>query len=317
MFDVAGKRVYVAGHRGMVGSAVARRLAREKCEVLTVSRGDLDLTRQRDVDRWMARNKPDALFLCAAKVGGILANDRSPVDFLYDNLLIEANVIKAAHAAGVAKLLFLGSSCIYPKFAPQPIAETALLTSALEPTNQWYAIAKIAGVKLCEAYRAQYGADFISAIPANIYGPEDNFDPATSHVVPALLRKAHGAKLAGTATIEIWGSGRPLREFLYVDDLADALVFLMKHYSEAVPINIGTGGDISIADLARLVVKVVGFKGGMVFDTGKPDGTPRKLLDISALSRLGWQATTPLEAGLVATYDWYKTNVRRQHGQKG
>jgi GDP-L-fucose synthase len=308
-FDLAGKRVFVAGHRGMVGSAVTRRLAREECLVLTVPRAELDLSRQSDVERWMSLNKPDAMFLCAAKVGGILANDRAPVDFLYDNLLIEANLIKAAHEAGVGKLLFLGSSCIYPKFAPQPIVETALLTSALEPTNQWYAVAKIAGVKLCEAYRAQYGADFISVIPASLYGPEENFDLTTSHVVPALLRKAHEAKSAGAPAMEIWGSGRPFREFLHVDDLADALVFLMKHYSDAAPINVGAGTDITIADLARLIAKVVNFEGELVFDASKPDGTPRKLLDIGRLIRLGWRPTIPLEAGLAATYEWYKANV--------
>lgn len=308
-FDLAGKRVFVAGHRGMVGSAVTRRLVREECRVLTVARAELDLSRQSDVERWMSLNKPDAMFLCAAKVGGILANDRSPVDFLYDNLLIEANLIKAAHETGVAKLVFLGSSCIYPKFAPQPIAETALLTSALEPTNQWYAVAKIAGVKLCEAYRAQYGADFISVIPASLYGPEKNFDLTTSHVIPALLRKAHEAKSSGAPAMEIWGSGRPFREFLHVDDLADALVFLMKHYSDPAPINVGAGTDITIADLARLIAKVVSFEGELVFDAGKPDGTPRKLLDTGRLNRLGWRPTIPLEAGLAATYEWYKANV--------
>lgn len=309
-FDLKGRRIFVAGHRGMVGSAVRRRLMAEDCDILTVPRQELDLRRQSDVERWMALHRPDAVILCAATVGGILANDTNPVDFLYDNLAIEGNLIKAAHDAGVAKLLFLGSSCIYPKFAPQPISEDMLLTSALEPTNQWYAIAKIAGMKLCEAYRTQFGADFISAIPASLYGPDDNFDLRTSHVVPALLRKAHEAKLKEARAIQIWGSGAPLREFLYADDLADALVFLMKHYSGAAPVNVGTGSDISIKDLASMICRTVGFEGTMAFDVGKPDGTPRKLLDVSSLTALGWQASTPLEAGLAATYEWYRLNVR-------
>lgn len=308
-FDLKGKRVFVAGHRGMVGSAVRRRLAAEDCEILIASRQDLDLRRQSDVEQWMVRTRPDAVILCAATVGGILANDSYPVDFLYDNLMIEGNLIKAAHDTGVAKLLFLGSSCIYPKFAPQPISEDMLLTSALEPTNQWYAVAKIAGVKLCEAYRAQYGADFTSAIPTSLYGPEDNFDLKTSHVVPALLRKAHEARIKSAPAIEIWGSGTPLREFLYVDDLADALVFLMKHYSGAAPINVGTGSDISIRELAALICRTVGFEGEIAFDAGKPDGTPRKLLDVGQLTALGWRASTPLETGLKATYEWYLRNV--------
>ncbi len=309
-FDLKGRRIFVAGHRGMVGSAVRRRLLAEDCDILTVPRQELDLRRQSDVERWMALHRPDAVILCAATVGGILANDTNPVDFLYDNLAIEGNLIKAAHDAGVAKLLFLGSSCIYPKFAPQPISEDMLLTSALEPTNQWYAIAKIAGMKLCEAYRTQFGADFISAIPASLYGPDDNFDLQTSHVVPALLRKAHEARLKRAPAIQIWGSGAPLREFLYADDLADALVFLMKHYSGAAPVNVGTGSDISIKDLASMICRTVGFEGTMAFDVGKPDGTPRKLLDVSSLTALGWQASTPLEAGLAATYEWYRLNVR-------
>lgn len=309
-FDLKGRRIFVAGHRGMVGSAVRRRLMAEDCDILTVPRQELDLKRQSDVERWMALHRPDAVILCAATVGGILANDTNPVDFLYDNLAIEGNLIKAAHDAGVAKLLFLGSSCIYPKFAPQPISEDMLLTSALEPTNQWYAIAKIAGMKLCEAYRTQFGADFISAIPASLYGPDDNFDLQTSHVVPALLRKAHEARLKRAPAIQIWGSGAPLREFLYADDLADALVFLMKHYSGAAPVNVGTGSDISIKDLASMICRTVGFEGTMAFDVGKPDGTPRKLLDVSSLTALGWQASTPLEAGLAATYEWYRLNVR-------
>jgi len=308
-FHLQGKRIYVAGHRGMVGSAVLRRLALEDCTILTVDRTDLDLRRQLEVEQWMQQNRPDSVFVCAATVGGILANASYPVDFLYDNLMIEANLIRAAHDAGVAKLVFLGSSCIYPKFAPQPISEDMLLTSALEPTNEWYAVAKIAGVKLCQAYRRQQGADFISAIPTSLYGPEDHFDLATSHVIPALMRKTHEAKLADAPAVEVWGSGRPMREFLYVDDLADALVFLMRHYSDARPINVGAGRDISIAELAQQICRTVGFKGDLRFDPSKPDGTPRKLLDASALTTLGWQASTSLEAGLKASYDWFLRNV--------
>lgn len=308
-FDLKGRRVFVAGHRGMVGSAVVRRLAQENCTILTAWRADLDLRRQADVERWMQHHRPEAVFVCAATVGGIQANDSYPVDFLYDNLMIEANLIRSAHEAGVAKLLFLGSSCIYPKFAPQPISEEMLLTSALEPTNQWYAVAKIAGVKLCEAYRRQHGADFISAIPANLYGPADNFDLSTSHVIPALIRKTHEAKVAGAPTVDVWGSGRPMREFLYVDDLADALVFLMRHYSAERPVNVGTGRDLSIAELAQQICRTVGFAGNLSFDAGKPDGTPRKLLDVSALTALGWQASTSLEAGLASSYDWFRRNV--------
>lgn len=309
-FDLRDKRVFVAGHRGMVGSAVLRRLAHEDCSILTAGRAELDLRRQFEVEAWIKRNRPDAVFVCAATVGGILANDSRPVDFLYDNLLIEANLIRAAHEAGVAKLLFLGSSCIYPKLAPQPISEDMLLTAALEPTNQWYAVAKIAGIKLCEAYRRQHGADFISAIPANLYGPEDNFDLSTCHVVPALIRKTHEAKRAGAGTVEVWGSGKPRREFLHVDDLADALVFLMRHYSAERPINVGTGQDLTIAELAQQICCTVGFTGKLAFDASKPDGTPRKLLDVSALTGLGWRASTSLEAGLAASYDWFQRNVR-------
>lgn len=301
-FDLTNKRVFVAGHRGMVGSAIVRRLATENCEVLTAGRDELDLQDQPAVRNWFETRKPDAVFLAAAKVGGILANDSYPADFLYDNLMIEANVIEAAHRSGVCKLLFLGSSCIYPKFAPQPIEEHALLTGPLEPTNEWYAIAKIAGIKLCQAYRRQHGDDYISAMPTNLYGTGDNFDLARSHVMPALIRKAHEAKQAKSDSISIWGTGTPRREFLYVDDCADACVFLMKNYSGEEHVNVGSGEDIPIADLAKLVCEVVGFEGRIVHDTSKPDGTPRKLMDNSRLSAMGWRTTMPLREGIGRTY---------------
>lgn len=301
-YDLAGKTVYVAGHRGMVGSAIVRRLASENCTVLTAARAELDLKDQAAVRAWFAANKPDAVFLAAAKVGGILANDSYPADFLYDNLMIEANVIEAAHGQEVEKLLFLGSSCIYPKLAPQPIAEDALLTGPLEPTNEWYALAKIAGIKLAQAYRRQHGRDFISAMPTNLYGPGDNFDLQSSHVLPALIRKAHEAKLAGADNIEIWGSGTPRREFLHVDDLADACVFLMKTYSDEGHVNVGCGDDVTILDLAQLVCEVVGFRGEITRDLSKPDGTPRKLMDSSLLQRVGWKPHIALRSGIEATY---------------
>lgn len=309
-FDLAGKRIFVAGHRGMVGSAVVRRLQTEDCEILTVGREVLDLRDQAATKAFFDRNRPDVVVLAAAKVGGILANDTYPADFLYDNLVIETNVIGAAFQAGVRKLLFLGSSCIYPKFAPQPIPEDALLTGALEPTNEWYALAKIAGIKLCDAYRKQYGADFISAMPSNLYGPGDNFDLRTSHVLPALMRKAHEAKLAGARSLEVWGTGTPRREFLYVDDLADALVFLLKHYSEPGHINVGTGEDVTIRELAELICRTVGFEGELVFDSSKPDGTPRKLMDVGKLSAMGWRARTSLPEGVAKTYQAFKDSLR-------
>jgi GDP-L-fucose synthase len=308
-FSLSGKLVWVAGHGGMVGSAIVRRLAREGCDVLTVGRNEVDLTRQGQVEEWMAATRPEAVFLAAAHVGGILANDSYPADFLYDNLAIEANVIRGAWQTGVAKLLFLGSSCIYPREAAQPMSEEALLTGPLEPTNQWYAIAKIAGIKLVQAYRAQHGCDFISAMPTNLYGPHDNFDLETSHVAAALLRKAHEAKAAKRNTLEVWGSGTPLREFLYVDDAADALVFLMQRYSGDDHINVGSGEEIAVKDLARLVMEVVGFEGELRFDLSKPDGTPRKVMDNARLAGLGWTATTGLREGLAKTYAWYRANV--------
>jgi GDP-L-fucose synthase len=305
IYSLKGKRVWVAGHNGMVGSALVRRLAQVDCTLLTAARDDLDLTRQAKVEAWMQKAKPQAVFMAAAKVGGILANDRWPAQFLHDNLAIAANVINAAEAADVEKLLFLGSSCIYPKMAPQPIKEAALLTGPLEPTNEWYAIAKIAGLKLCQAYRREYGCDFIAAMPTNLYGPGDNFDLTTSHVVPALIRKAHEAKLRGDAELVIWGTGTPRREFLHVDDAADALVHLMTHYASGEHVNVGVGSDLTVLELAKLIAGVVGFTGEIVTDISKPDGTPRKLLDISKLNSLGWHPRIGLEQGLSSTYAWF------------
>jgi GDP-L-fucose synthase len=299
------RRIWVAGHRGMVGSAILRRLAGEDAEILTADRQDVDLREQQAVRQWVARAKPDAIILAAAKVGGILANDSYPADFLFDNLAIETNIIHAAHLANVDRLVFLGSSCIYPKFAPQPIKEEALLSGPLEPTNEWYAIAKIAGIKLCQAYRRQYGRRYISVMPCNLYGVNDNFDLSTSHVLPALIRKFHAAKTEGRREVVVWGTGTPLREFLYVDDLADALVFLMDRYDGSEPINCGAGSDISIRELAELIGRVAGFEGTLVFDTAKPDGTPRKLMDSSRLAALGWRPKTDLEEGIREVYRWF------------
>jgi len=308
LYSLKGKQVWVAGHHGMVGSALVRRLEQEDCRLLTVERETVDLTRQAEVELWMARAHPQAIFLAAAKVGGVLANDSWPVQFLYDNLAIAANVIHAAAATGVEKLLFLGSSCIYPKLAPQPIEESALLTGPLEPTNEWYAIAKIAGLKLCQAYRRQHACDFIAAMPTNLYGPGDNFDLATSHVIPALLRKAHEAKVRRDSEFVIWGSGTPRREFLHVDDAADALVQLMTHYSGETHVNVGSGSDITILELAKRIAGVVGFSGRIVIDPSKPDGAPRKLLDTRKLAGLGWQPKIDLEEGLAHTYRWFANN---------
>jgi len=305
-FDVHGKRVYVAGHRGMVGSALVRRLAREDCQILTVSRGEVDLRNQQAVDRWFDEHRPDVVFLAAARVGGIYANNAQPGDFLYDNLALQTNLIEAARRVQVAKLLFFGSSCIYPRLAPQPMPESCLLTGSLEPTNQWYAIAKIAGLKLCEAYRRQYGCDFISVMPTNLYGPGDNFDPLTSHVLAALIVKIDDAVRCGHDRVVIWGTGTPRREFLHVDDLADAAVFLIKNWSSDEHINIGTGQDLSVAELARTIARIIGFEGNFVFDPSKPDGTPRKLLDVAKLNALGWRYRTDLESGIRQTYDWYR-----------
>jgi GDP-L-fucose synthase len=309
VYDLSRKRVWVAGHRGLVGAALVRRLSRQNVDLLTATSDSLDLRRQADVEAWMARERPQAVFIAAARVGGIHANDSYPADFLYDNLMIEANVVHAAYRVGVEKLVLLGSTCVYPKLAPQPIPEEALLSGPLEPTNEWYAVAKIAGIKLTQAYRRQHGCDFISAQPTNLYGPGDNFDLETSHVLPALIRKAHEAKRDGSPTLSIWGSGRPLREFLHVDDLADALVFLAGCYSGESPVNVGSGVEISIRDLAHAVCAAVGFGGELVFDASKPDGTPRKLADSSKLAAMGWRPSIGLEGGLASTYHWYLKNV--------
>ena len=309
IFPLRGRRIFVAGHRGMVGSAVVRRLAQEKCSILTVGRDPVDLRDQLAVDRWFDEYLPEAVVLAAARAGGIHANSSYPGDFLYDNLAIATNVIEASRRTRVAKLMFLGSSCIYPRLAPQPMPEDCLLTGPLEPTNEWYAIAKIAGLKLCQAYRRQHSCDFVSVMPTNLYGPNDNFDLLSGHVLPALLAKVDAAVRECRDTVEIWGSGRPRREFLHVEDLADALVFLMRTWSEEEPINIGAGTDVTIAELAQITADIVGFKGRFLFDPSKPDGTPRKLLDISKLTSLGWRPRIPLETGIQQTYEWYRASV--------
>jgi len=308
-YSLAGKRVWVAGHAGMAGSAIVRRLEREGCAILTVPRAACDLRNQAQVQAWMKANRPQAVFVAAATVGGIMANATRPAQFLYDNLTIETNIIHSAWETGVEKLLFLGSSCVYPKLAQQPLVEDALLSGPLEPTNEWYAIAKIAGIKLCQAYRRQYGCDFICAMPTNLYGPGDNFDPADSHVAAALQVKIHQAKQRKEANVTLWGTGTPRREFLHVDELADALVFLLQRYSEESHINVGTGSDISIRDLAELIARIVDYRGNFVFDPSKPDGTPRKVMDVSRLRALGWQSKLPLEEGLEQAYSWYLEHV--------
>jgi GDP-L-fucose synthase len=308
-FELTGRRVWVAGHGGMAGSAIARRLARESCEIVTAARGDLDLLRQADVEAWMADRKIDAVFVAAATVGGILANATRPAEFLYDNLVIETNVIHAAWRTGVKKLLFLGSSCIYPRLARQPMREEELLTGALEPTNEWYAIAKIAGIKLCQAFRRQYGCDFVSVMPTNLYGPGDRYDAQGGHVVAALIMKIHAAKSAGSPVVELWGTGTPRREFLYSEDLADACVFVMKNYSGEMFLNVGTGVDMTILELAQSIARVIGWKGSFTLDTSKPDGAPRKVMDVNRLRDLGWSAPTDFEAGMREAYKWYVANV--------
>jgi len=305
LFPLRGKRVYVAGHRGMAGGAIVRRLASEGCEVVTATRGEVDLTRQRDTEEWLSEAKPDAVFVAAARVGGILANNERPAEFLYENLAIETNLIHAAYRVGMKKLLFLGSSCIFPRNAPQPMREEYLLTGPLEPTNAAYAIAKIAGIKMCEAYRAQYGCDFISAMPTNLYGYGDRYDLTQGHVAAAMIMKVHAAKASGAATLEIWGTGTPRREFLFSEDLADGCIFMMKNYSDAQFLNLGTGTDVTIRELAETVAGVAEWKGGFVYDTTKPDGTPRKIMDVSRLAGLGWKSRTSLQEGIRKTYQDY------------
>ncbi|KRQ12987.1 GDP-L-fucose synthase [Bradyrhizobium manausense] len=310
-FELAGKTVLVAGHRGMVGSALVRRLATENVELLTVSRSEVDLRDQAAVDRWFAARRPQAVFLAAAKVGGIVANNTLRAEFLYENLAIAANVIHAAHVNRCEKLMFFGSSCIYPKLAVQPLREESMLTGPLEPTNEPYAIAKIAGIKMVEAYRNQYDSNFISVMPTNLYGRGDNYHPEYSHVVAALIRRFHEAKTSGTKNVLVWGTGTPRREFLFVDDLADACIHLMKTYSSGELVNIGTGVDIAIAEFARLVAATVGYSGEISFDTSRPDGTPRKLLDVNRLAKLGWRAKTSLEDGLKLAYQAYLSENRQ------
>jgi GDP-L-fucose synthase len=307
-----GKRVWVAGHRGMAGSAIVRRLAREDCEVITAARSELDLLRQADVEAWMMENKIDIVFHAAATVGGIMANSTRPADFLYENLAIAANVIHAARLSRVRKLLFLGSSCIYPRLAPQPMREEDLLTGPLEPTNEWYAIAKIAGIKLCQAYRRQYGCDFVSVMPTNLFGPGDRYDPREGHVVAALIMKIHAAKVTNSSTVELWGSGTPRREFLFSEDLADACVFVMKNYSGETFLNVGTGRDMTILELAESIARVIGWNGHFTFDRSKPDGMPRKVMDVSRLSSLGWSAPTDFDTGMREAYRWYVVNAASQ-----
>lgn len=312
MFELRGKRIWVAGHRGMAGSAIVRRLAREDCEVMTAARSELDLLRQTDVRAWMADKKPDGVFHAAATVGGIMANSMRPADFLYENLVMATNVIHAAKVTAVRKLLFLGSSCIYPRLAPQPMREEDLLTGTLEPTNEWYAVAKIAGIKLCQAYRRQFGCDFVSVMPTNLYGPGDRYELREGHVVAALIMKIHAAKVENNATVELWGSGTPRREFLSADDLADACVFVMKNYSGEMFLNVGTGRDMTILELAQSVAEVVEWHGSFTFDRSKPDGMPRKVMDVSRLRDLGWSAPTDFKTGLREAYRWYVANVAKQ-----
>jgi GDP-L-fucose synthase len=310
-FELKGKTVFVAGHGGMVGAALLRRLARENVELLTAKRSEVDLRDQAAVFSWFAKMRPQAVFLAAAKVGGIVANNTLRAEFIYDNLIIAANVIHAAHVNGAEKLMFLGSSCIYPRLAPQPLREDSMLTGPLEETNEPYAIAKIAGIKMVEAYRSQYACDFINVMPTNLYGPGDNYHPEYSHVVAALIRRFHEAKLSGLSNVAVWGTGTPRREFLYVDDMADACIHLMKTYSNAELVNIGTGEDITIAEFARVVAAVVGYTGQVSFDPSRPDGTPRKLLDVSRLEKLGWRARTPLEDGIRLAYQAYLSESKQ------
>jgi GDP-L-fucose synthase len=318
IFDLRGKRVFVTGHAGMAGSAIMRRLESEHCEIIFAARRDLDLRQSDAVDRFLAQARPDAVFVAAGKVGGIRANSAFPADFLADNLAIALNTIRAAHSYGVRKLVYLGSSCIYPRLAPQPMTPDMLLSGPLEPTNQWYAIAKIAGIKLCESYRLQHGADFVSVMPTNLYGPGDNYRPDDSHVPAALVRRFHEAKVNGAGSVTVWGTGSPRREFLSADDLADACVFVMKSYSDLQFLNVGTGQDITIGEFARLVADVVGYRGKIAFDASRPDGAPRKLLDVSAINALGWRARIPLREGLQRMYADFQTHyaaIREKEAQ--
>jgi GDP-L-fucose synthase len=312
-FELSGKRVWVAGHNGMAGSAIVRRLSRENCDIVTVTRAELDLLRQADVSAWIADQRIDAVFLAAAKVGGIMANSTRPAEFLYENLVIATNVIHAAKDAKVGKLLFLGSSCIYPRLAAQPMREEDLLKGALEPTNEWYAIAKIAGIKLCQAFRRQYGCDFVSVMPTNLYGPGDRYDAQAGHVVAALMMKIHAAKLANSSTVELWGSGTPKRQFLFSEDLADACVFVMKNYSGEIFLNVGTGREMTILQLAESIAKTAGWTGTFTFDRSKPDGMPRKVMDVNRLRALGWTAQTDFDTGMKEAYEWYVANVAERH----
>ena len=305
MYQINNKRIWVAGHNGMVGRAVVNELKKQNCTIITASRHEVDLVRQAEVEAWITENKPDAIIICAAKVGGILANNTYPADFIYENLMIETNIIHAAFKKNVDKLVFLGSSCIYPKEATQPITEDQLLTGPLETTNEWYAIAKIAGIKLCEAYRQQHGCNFISVMPTNLYGPFDNFDLETSHVIPALIKKAHDAKMAGSETMEVWGSGRAEREFLYVDDCANGIVFLLKNYDGKDHVNLGTGQCISISDTAEIIKNITGFEGPLIFNTQYPDGTIRKTMDVSKIHAMGWRHKVQFIDGIKKTYDWF------------
>ncbi|MBC7905446.1 MAG: GDP-L-fucose synthase [Rhodospirillaceae bacterium] len=314
-YSLAGKKVWVAGHRGMAGSAIVRRLQREDCHILTADRSRMDLRSQAAVEGWMAENRPDAVVLAAATVGGIHANNTRPAEFLYDNLVIETNIIHSAWRTGVGKLLFLGSSCIYPRAAEQPMREEALLTGPLEPTNEWYAIAKISGIKMCQAYRRQYGCDFISLMPTNLFGLGDRYDLTQGHVVAALIMKIHAAKLAGDTEVVLWGTGTPKREFLFSEDLADACVFAMKHYSDELPLNIGNGKEITILELATKIAETAGWTGHFTFDTSKPDGSPRKVMDVSRLTALGWTAKTEFAQGMAAAYEWYVANSASEAGR--
>lgn len=310
IFEIHGKKIWVAGHNGMVGRAVVSLLKNYKCEILLVDREDLDLTNQSNVKKWITFNKPDAIIICAARVGGILANSKFPAEFLYQNLMIETNIINSAYENDIGRLLFLGSSCIYPKHCEQPMKESALLTGALESTNEWYALAKIAGIKLCQAYREQYGMDFISAMPTNLYGPYDNFDLETSHVIPALIRKSYEAHISKSGSISVWGTGSPKREFMHVNDCASGIIYLLENYSGKEHVNLGSGEEVSIKSLVKIINSTVGFRGEVKFDVSKPDGSPRKLLDTTKINSLGWHPKTKLEEGIRNTYLWFKENYK-------